>query len=120
MAPAYPQTIPAEYAVNDDLKRAYLRGWNLGHGVARHYVPRLGETYWTPRNGRVTATAENIRDVHLELCFAAAENSRSYPPFEFKACAEVLWAAFEQGTATPIHADLREYTDDDYGINERA
>lgn len=85
MAKSVPDTIPEAYASCEYLADAYRRGWNHGHGIACHNVPELGETYWTESEGRITADAETIRDVHATLCYAAADNSRSYSPFEFTA-----------------------------------
>ena len=86
--------------------------------------------------GRVTVTAENIRDDHTDLCWEAESNARCYSPFEFTAhefnsadrdkdgkfdpdkegASESLWEAFEAGANDAITADLSEYTDEDYGI----
>lgn len=90
MAKSYPDTIPEAYASCTYLADAYRRGWNHGHGIACHNVPELGKTYWTEGEGRITADADNIRDVHATLCHAAADNSRSYSPFEFTA-SEFNW-----------------------------
>ena len=124
MARSYPDAIPAEYTA-DNLEDAYRRGWNHGHGIACHNVPTLGERIFTDSMGRVTVDAENIREVHADACYAAADNSRSYSPFEFTAHefnesddSEELWEAFEAGTNDAIQADLAEYDDDDYGIEE--
>jgi hypothetical protein len=75
--------------------------------------------------GRVTVTAENIRDVHQSECYAAENNSRSYSPFEFTAHefneseeSESLWSAFEAGTSDAISDELATYTDEQYGIGE--
>lgn len=132
--PNYPQTIPAEYA---EYEEEYRQGWNHGHGLACHNVPRIGD-----RIDRsvdyvgcgATVTAENIREYHELLCFATEENSRCYSPFEFTAhdlnSADDLdddeaewipgerWEAFDAGTADSIRADLAEYTDEDYGIGD--
>jgi hypothetical protein len=123
MAKSYPDTIPEGFAACEYLADAYRRGWNHGHGIACHNVPELGETYWTDSEGRITADADNIRDMHASLCHAAADNKRSYSPFEFTASKfnrsedhEELWEAFEAGTADAIAADIAEYTDEDYGI----
>ncbi len=124
MARSTPDTIPEAYQA-DHLADAYRRGWNHGHGIACHNVPELGETYRTDADGRIKADAESIRDVHASLCHAAADNARSYSPFEYTASAfnaseflDELWEAFEAGTADAIAADLAEYTDEDYGIPE--
>lgn len=134
--PSYPATIPDTFADNERLVDAYRRGWNHGHGLACHNVPRLGDKLRLDDMGRVTVDAENIADVHQSLCFAAELNSRCYSPFEQAAHefnsagdeesdgydssvdAESLWEAFEAGAADSIMADLATYTDLDYGIEE--
>src|SRR5690348_15078257 len=85
MAKSCPDTIPSDYADNEALESAYRDGWNHGHGLACHNVPKLGETIWTESMGRVTVNAENIREVHADQCYAAESNSRQYSPFEFTA-----------------------------------
>jgi len=130
MSKCYPDTVPAEFASSETLADAYRRGWNHGHGLACHNVPTIGETYWTDGEGRIKCEADNIRDVHASLCYAAESNSRCYSPFEFTAAefneygegddeteaSEEVWAAFEAGTNDSISADLAEYTDEDYGV----
>jgi hypothetical protein len=127
-----PAIIPADYEGNDTLIDAYQRGWNHGHGLACHNVPTIGETYWTDGEGKLECDAENIRDVHASLCYAAESNSRCYSPFEFTAhefneygegddasvSSEEVWEAFEAGTNDAISADLATYTDADYDIGE--
>jgi hypothetical protein len=135
MATNSPKTIPADYA-RADLEQAYRQGWNHGHGIACHNVPTLGDKLFVDDMGRVTVDAENIREVHANLCVAAEGNSRSYSPFEFTAhefnsaetdengkwdadkegLSEELWEAFDAGWNDALDADLAEYTDDDYGI----
>ena len=124
--PSYPKFIPAPYDSNELLSNAYLRGWNHGHGIACHNVPRLGDKLWIESMGRVTIDAENIREAHQSLCFEAESNSRSYSPFEFTAhefngneeLSEELWGAFEDGISDSIFTDLESCTDSDYGIDE--
>lgn len=106
-------------------QEAYDLGKRHGHGFARHNVPRLGDKLWLDDMGRVTVDAENIREVHQSLCFAAESNSRSYSPFEFTAYefnesedSEALWQAYDSGTADAIFADLATYTDADYGLED--
>lgn len=135
MAKSFPDTIPEGFS-RDDLQSAYRRGWNRGHGIACHNVPRLGARLFTEDMGRVTVDAENIREVHASACYAAESNSRQFSPFEFIAhefnsaeedenggwdsekegLSDELWEAFEAGTFDAIAADLSEYTDSDYGI----
>lgn len=121
-----PVKIPKEYARGKNLRRAYCMGWNHGHGIACHNVPTLGANLWCESLGRVTVTAENIREVHESACFEAEQNSRQYSPFEFTASefnnarnSEALWEAYESGITDSIRADLAEYTDEDYGIVEK-
>lgn len=132
-----PDTIPEQFAA-EHLADAYRRGWNHGHGFACHNIPELGAEIWSEDLGRVTVDAKNIREVHQSACFAAESNSRSYSPFEFTAAefnradcdedgkfdpdkegtAESLWEAFDAGISDSIFADLAEYSDEDYGIEE--
>ena len=115
--------VPFPWSGDDLLADAYQRGWNHGHGIACHNVPTIGETVWSDALGRVTVDADNIREVHEAACHEAADNSRSYSPFEFTAhefneseYADDLWEAFEAGTADAIGDDLAGYDDADYGI----
>lgn len=134
MSTTYPTSIPTPFEGNEVLADAYRRGWNHGHGLACHNVPVLGETYWTEAEGKITATVDDIRDVHAALCYAAESNSRQFSPFEFTAhefneygdgdddddsvpSADEMWEAFDAGTADAIAADLATYTDEDYGID---
>jgi hypothetical protein len=130
MALSYPTTIPTEFDNDDALRSAYRRGWNHGHGVACHNVPKIGDRV-SPEVDYVGigkyVTAENIREYHELLTHAGADHSRCYSPFEFTAsefnaageeASEALWEAFEEGTDDAIAADLGEYTDEDYGIAE--
>ena len=131
MSRNYPETIPADYAKSDKLQDAYRRGWSHGHGLACHNVPRIGDKLWTDDSGHIVVDAENIREVHQSLCFSAESSSRDFSPFEFTAHefnsadeegeegdTEALWEAFETGTNDAIFADLSEYSDDDYGLND--
>jgi hypothetical protein len=113
-----PNFVPKSYAYGDT-RRAYLLGWNHGHGIACHNVPSIGEKLWLESEGHITVDADNIADVHASVCHEAADNSRCYSPFEFIAHefnsagewkTERLWEAFEAGTADAIFADLRGYT----------
>ena len=116
----YPETIPAAYATDSNLERAYRMGWNHGHGIACHNVPSVGDSIdrsvdWIGL-GKVV-TEENIAEYHEALCFAAESNSREYSPFEFTAHefnesddSESLWEAFEAGIADSIREDLKSYS----------
>lgn len=122
MAKNYPETIPTAFQ-DEMLSEAYKRGWNHGHGFACHNVPTIGDKVLTDGMGRVTVDADNIREVHQELCFAAESNSRQFSPFEFTAHefneskdADALWEAFEAGATDAIFADLSDYTDEDYCV----
>jgi hypothetical protein len=141
MARNYPETVPAAYTRHDDLEDAYRRGWNHGHGIACHNVPSIGDDIRKCVDHMGigdTVDAENIRDYHLHLCHAAADNGRDYSPFEFTAhefndypsdcdeweegddrpSREDMWQAFEEGTADAIAADLATYSLSDYGIED--
>ena len=118
---------------SDAERDAWARGWNHGHGIACCNVPAIGDKIdrsvdWVGLGKAVDA--DNIREYHQCLCYAAEGNSRQYSPFEFTAhdfneagegdentpSSEELWDAFEQGTNAAIEADLATYTDEDYGI----
>lgn len=136
MATNFPKSIPEAYAKHEDLTKAYTLGWSHGHGIACHNVPSIGDDVRKCVDHMGigdTVTAENIRDYHLHLCHAAADNSRDFSPFEFTAhhfnsypsepeedddtpTSEEMWEAFETGTADAIAADLSEYDDEAYGI----
>ncbi len=123
MATSFPPMIPHPWNKDDLLVDAYKRGWSHGHGIACHNVPTMGAKLFSESLGRVTVDAENIREVHQDACYSAADNARCYSPFEFTAnefneseYADDLWEAFEAGTGDAISADLEEYTDEDYGI----
>lgn len=120
---SWPARIPRAFNRGPRIAAAYHNGWRHGHGVACHNVPKMGETYFTDAMGRVTVTAENIREVHETLTHAGCDNSRQFSPFEFTAHefnsrhnSERLWEAFEAGTADAVAADLATYTDADYGL----
>jgi hypothetical protein len=116
----YPETIPAAYATDSNLERAYRMGWNHGHGIACNNVPSIGDSIdrsvdWIG-HGRVV-TSDNIAEYHELLCFAAEINSREYSPFEFIAHefnesddANELWGAFETGASDSIRNDLKSYS----------
>lgn len=113
MSRSYPENIPAAFASNEYLSDAYRKGWNHGQGIACHNVPTLGDKLWVESIGRVTVDAENIREVHEALCFEAAENSRSYSPFEFtaaefNAAREGGWFILEYGEAPRGPFESRE------------
>jgi hypothetical protein len=128
----YPAIIQTDYEGKDALIDAYQRGWNHGHGLACHNKPTIGETYWIDGEGKIKVDAENIRDAHQSLCYAAEIHSRCYSPFEFTAhefneagegddedvSSDELWEAFENGASDAITADLATYDDDDYGIED--
>jgi len=116
----YPESIPAAYATDSNLERAYRLGWNHGHGIACHNVPSIGDKIcpsidWVGLGK--TVTPENIAEYHEALCFAAESASREYSPFEFTAHefnesddSESLWEAFEAGIADSIREDLKGYS----------
>lgn len=116
----YPQQIPAAYAADSALERAYRLGWNQGHGIACHNVPSIGDAIdrsidWIGLGK--TVTPDNIAEYHEALCFAAESISREYSPFEFIAHelneledSDDLWCAFESGVADSIRNDLKSYS----------
>jgi hypothetical protein len=116
----YPETIPAAFATDSNLERAYRMGWKHGHGIACHNLPSIGDAIdrsidWVGLGKLVTE--ENIAEYHELLCFAAESASRDYSPFEFVAHefnesddAESLWEAFEAGIADSIREDLESYS----------
>lgn len=116
--------IPAAYAADSSLDRAYRIGWNHGHGIACHNVPSIGDSICRSIDwiglGK-TVTEENAKEYHEALCFAAESGSREYSPFEFIAHefnqsddSEALWEAFEAGVSDSIHSDLKGYSVEDY------
>lgn len=123
---------PASCASNETLARAYRLGYNRGHGIACHVVPKLGARIFSDVLGRITVTADNIREVHESTCFASELASRDYSPWEFTAkelndlgegtedtpSADEAWEAYEHGVADAIAADLATYDDEAYGISE--
>lgn len=131
-------TVPHPYSGDDCLSEAYRMGWDHGHGVACHNVPKVGDHIrpWVDTTGLGKfVTVKNVREYHELLCHAACDNARQFSPFELIAntfnnpagftgkpeedcefVTEELWEAFEQGMADAIAADLAGYTDEDYGI----
>ena len=114
---------PHPWSGDDSLTDAFQRGVNHGHGLACHNVPRIGQKLLLDDMGRVTVTAENIREVHQSLCYAAEDHSRQYSPFEFTAAEfngqefpDDFWEAFQAGIDAAILADLETYSEEDYGI----
>ena len=116
--------IPAAYATDPNLERAYLMGRNHGHGIACHNVPSIGDSICRSIDwiglGK-TVTEENVAEYHEALCFAAESSSREFSPFEFVAHdlnesedSEDLWVAFESGVSDSIHSDLKGYSVEDY------
>lgn len=125
---SYPESIPAEYASNELLERAYRIGWNQGHGIACHNVPAIGEKLFSESLGRVTVDADNIREIHESICYEVEMNARQFSPFEFYASefnkadeseegsSEEAWQAHDAGVRDSISADLATYTDEDYDM----
>ena len=107
---------------------AFEKGYDHAHGIACHNVPRIGQTYWTDSDGRVTPeTFEEAKELHRSLCFDAEMNARSYSPWELTAHeinsleefdAEAAWEAYEEGVTAAIDHDLEGYTAEDYGAEE--
>lgn len=139
--PTSPAAVPHPYSGDGSLAEAYRMGWQHGHGLACHNVPRAGDKIardvdWTELGSVVTP--ENARDYHELLCFTAEAYSRCYSPFEFTAyvldnpaefvglpeeeCEDgtvsaELWEAFDAGVAAAIAADVATYTAEDYGFD---
>lgn len=116
--------VPTSYTTPAEIV-AYQTGWRSGHGIACHNVPQVGETYLLDSSGRVTADADNVREIHRDICHEVEMNNRDFSPFEFIAKEfnesedpDNVWAAYEDGVADAIYADMKEYNDADYGINE--
>ena len=112
---------------NKSACEAFAAGYDHAHGIACHNVPRVGETYETESDGVVTPeNADEARDMHRALCFAAEENARCFSPWEFTArelnaieCEferESAWNAYDEGVAAAISHDLARYTDEDYTL----
>lgn len=125
MSRNYPETVPDAYKTHRDLESAYRAGWNHGHGNACWCVPSLGdlisrEVDWVGLGYYVTG--DNIRQYHELLCFhRAAETRPEYPEMdedEDGPTADECMEAFSAGEMGAIFADLSEYTDEDYGIEE--
>jgi len=110
-------------------KNAYEAGYCHAHGIACHNVPQIGKRISRSVDyvglGPIV-TAENIREYHQILCYAAESNSRCYSPWEHTAAwinslgdeAEDAWTAYDNGVAAAIADDLAAYTDADYGIDD--
>jgi hypothetical protein len=114
---------PHPWSGDDQLANAFQRGVQHGHGLACHNVPSIGQKLLIDGLGRVTVDAENVREVHQSLCYAAESHSRCYSPFECTASEfnsqefpEDFWDALDAGIAAAIEADLESYSDADYGI----
>ena len=104
MAKNTPDAIPEAFQT-EALVDAYRDGWNHGHGIACHNVPDLGAELFTDGMGRITVNAENIREVHANVCHEAADNSRCYSPFEF--------TAHEFNSARPEDLEIEEDNGED-------
>lgn len=105
------------------LADAYMCGRNNGHGVAGHNVPRIGETYCTERDGRVTCDLDNAAEIHEALCLEAERNGRQFSPWEFTArdmndlpedVRDDAWELYEMGVHDAIAEDLKRYDLRDY------
>ena len=112
---------------DDLLADAYRRGFDHAHGIACHNVPTIGARIdkSVDRHGLGDwVTAENIRDYHQLLCYAADENTRSTRRSSSPRVNSTHRnmprdpEAFDAGVSDSITADLLTYTDADYGIDE--
>lgn len=107
-----------------NVSRAYDIGWNSGHGIACHCVPKIGDAIdrtidWIGLGRFVTE--ENAKDYHEILCHAGELNSREYSPFDMIAKEfnesedqEEFWEAYENGVRDSIANDLSKYDLEDY------
>ena len=114
-------------------REAFEAGYNHAHGIACQHVPQIGDERDSDDNpfslGGTIETADEAREYHEELCFAAESNARCYSPWEFTAHeinslgeweAAAAWEAYDAGVAAAIEHDLAGYTDADYGAEEGA
>ena len=107
-------------------ERYYLMGYHHASGIVHNNAPSIGDSIDRSVDyvglGPVV-TADNAKEYHQLLCYAAEENSRQYSPFEHLAHeinsdevlgSEYAWDAFDSGVADKIGAELKKYTDEDY------
>lgn len=121
----YPLKIPAAHRKSAFRSECYGMGWNHAHGIACHNVPTIGANVFIDGEGHARVDSENIRELHESICYQAESNSRCFSPWEFTAHQinssrnpEGGWQAYDDGVNDSIAADLAEYTDDDYGLND--
>ena len=124
------QIVPQHLDLTPEEAALYERYYHMGYyhasGIVHNNVPSIGDRIDRSVDyvglGPVV-TAENAKEYHELLCYAAEENSRQYSPFEHTAheinSDEVLgseygWDAFDSGVADKIGAELTHYTDEDY------
>lgn len=123
IVPQHLELTPAEAALYE---RYYHMGYRHATGVAQYNVPTIGDRIDRSVDdvglGPVV-TAENVKEYHQLLCYAAEQHSREYSPFEFAAHemnndemlgAELAWDAFDSGVAERIGEELDKYTEEDY------
>jgi len=118
-ARAMRDSYPTEYE-----REAFAAGYDHAHGIACHNVPKIGETYWLEDIASVTPeTAEQAKEIHSLLCFAAEMNARCFSPWEYIAkeinsldedSCDTAWKAYDAGVEAAIFHDLDGYTSDDY------
>ena len=113
-----------------ELEKAYLLGWDLVSSIPGNNIPALGRRYFSDIDGVQTSNKKNIRKIHAELCYAAAERwQHSYTPEELvitefdelsggvsAGFLDEIWAAFSSGVTDSIRAELERLTDEDYGL----
>lgn len=116
IVPQHLELTPAEAALYE---RYYRMGRRHAFGVVGSNVPRIGNRIDRSVDyvglGPVV-TAENAKEYHELLCYAAEQNSRQYSPFERTAHeinsdevlgSEYAWDAFDSGVADCIGEGLR-------------
>lgn len=123
IVPQHLELTPAEAALYE---RYYRMGHRHANGIACCNVPRIGDRIDRSVDyiglGKVV-TAENAKEYHELLCYAAEQHSRQYSPFERTAHeinsdevlgSEYAWDAFDSGVADCIGEERDNYTEDDY------
>ena len=107
-------------------KEYYTYGYQNGHGIACHTVPRVGNKIDRSVDYLglgPNVTLDNAKDYHQALCYAAEAKERDCFRFVFTAKelygetrlpADIAWNAYNSGVADAIGHDLSSYTDEDY------
>ena len=99
---------------------AYLLGLAQGMGAAKSKIPKIGETYYTEKLGGVTATEQNVRDVHALIAHGQSKWWRLQSPM-FHQIAEALnnageeaWDSFEKGVRDSVIEEVLRFDLEDY------